>query len=264
MIISVLSPHAPRSGNTVSSIFLGMGLGDLKRKTLITHVKPLSKPFDHYLGLRSYEDKTTTPAQLAKLMREGAIKPEEITDYCKTVDDYLDVFTNSETNFSEEDMATLLKFLVKSETNYEYTLVDIDESVDHETTQMVLSSSSIVVLNVPPDALELAKFSEDKEKIMKMCKGKKVIMLCSAYDTKSFKSTKDIAKALGVDTTIYTIRHNLWVKWGCNNGKLGYVYKQGKIKDADVIEVFRDTSSLASAVAKAKVAINKSLKGVNK
>lgn len=264
MIISVLSPFAKRSGNTVSSIFLGMGLGELKRKTLITHVKPLSKSFDYYLGLQSYEDKTTTPSQLAKLMREGAIKPEEITDYCKSVDDYLDVFTNSETNFSESDMSTLLNFLVNSETNYEYTVVDIDESLDHETAKMVLNKSSIVVINLPPDAVELKRFNEEKEKIMKLCKGKKVIMLCSVFDSRAFKTTKEISKLLDVKTTIYVIRHNSWVKWGCNNGKLGYVYKQGKIKDADVIEVFKDAGSLASAVAKAKIAINKSLKGVNR
>jgi hypothetical protein len=264
MIISVVSPHASNNGNTVSSILLGLGLGDLKRKVLLTHIRPQSNAFDNYLGLKAFADKTSTPTQLVKLMREGAIQPEEIGDYCKTFEDYLDVFTNKETNFSEQDMRTLLDFLLTSTTHYDYQLYDIDESSDHATSEMVLSKSNIIILNVSANSTDLDKFVAMKDRIAKMCRGKKVILLCTAYDSKAYKSTKEISKHLGLDTTVYVIRYNSWLKYGCNTGKLAYVYKQAKTKDADVVEVYKDVSSLASVVAKTKIAIGKAAKGVFK
>lgn len=263
MIISVVSPHTSRNGNTVSSILLAHGLADLKRKILLTHIKPQSPAFEHYLGLKAYEDKTTTPTQLVKLMREGAIKTEEIGDYCKSVVDYLDVFTNNATNFAKEDMATLLNFLVTSKTDYEYLVFDIDTDAEDEAAQMVINNSNIIILNVSASFLELDMFNAQKEKIARLCKGKKVILLCSAYDPKACK-LKEIPKVLGVNTSCYTIRHNSWVKWACNNGKLSYLYKQGKSKDVDVIEIYKDVTSLANAVSKAKISIRKQAKGVFK
>lgn len=261
MIISVISPHTKNNGNTVSSILLAHGVAELKRKTLLTHIKPQSNAFEHYLGLKEFEDKTSTPTQLVKLMREGAIKPDEIGDYCKNIVDFLDVFTNNNTNFSSDDMQTLLEFLLESDISYEYLLFDIDSDTDDETTQIVLRKSDIIVLNVTASFLELDKFNEERENIMRMCKGKKVILMCSAYDPKACK-LKDITKHLEINTTCNPIRHNSWVKWGCNNGRLSHVFKQGKIKDHDVLEVYKDVMSLTSAVSKAKVAVAKKGKGV--
>lgn len=264
MLISIVSPHATNNGNTVSSLLLGMGLADTKRKILLTHTNPQSPAFERYLGLQAFEDKTSTPTQLVKLMREGAIKAEEIGDYCKEINDYLHVFTNNESNFSEHDMATLLNFLITSDLSmYEHIVFDVDASRDHEASQTVVSKSDIIILNITASFLELDKFNAEKERIIKMCRGKKVIMLCSQYDSKASK-VKDITKFLGLNTTVHVIRENSWVKWACNQGKLYHVFKQGKIKDSDVIEVFKDTTSLAGAVAKAKVSIGKAQKGVFK
>lgn len=263
MIISMVSPYTSNMGNSVSSILLAHGLADLKRKVLLTHIKPQSYSYEQYLGLKAFEDKTSTPSQLVKLMREGAIKAEEIGDYCKNVYDFLDVFTNTSTNFSEQDMSTLHEFLVTSDSAYDYQLFDIDADYDSESSQKVISKSNIIILNITSSFLEIEKFNREKEKIIKMCKGKKVILLCSAYDSKSAK-LKDIVKALGVNTSCYVIRHNSYVKWACNQGKLGFLYKQGKTKNADVLDVFKDVTSLAVAVSRAKIAVGRGNKGVFK
>jgi hypothetical protein len=263
MIISMVSPHTNNNGNTVSSILLAHGLAELKRKVLFTHIKPQSQAFERYLGLKAFEDKTSTPTQLVKLMREGAIKAEDIGDYCKNVYDFLDVFTTTATNFSTQDMSTLLEFLTTSDTPYDYLLFDIDADSNEEEAQKVINKSNIIILNVTSSFLELEAFNAEKERIAKMCKGKKVILLCSAYDSKAAK-LKDITKLLGVNTSLYTIRHNSYVKWACNQGKLTYLFKQGKTKNADVMDIFRDVSALAIAVSKAKIAVGKSAKGVFK
>lgn len=259
MIISVVSPHAHNNGVTTSSMLTAMGLSDLKRKVFLTHVSPQSRAFELYLGLKAYEDKTSTPTQLVKLMREGAIKTEEIGDYCKAINDYLDVFTNNSTNFSAEDMGALAKFLLTSETNYDYMVFDVDTDVRGKEAQFVIGKSDLIILNVSNSYLEASNFVENKEAIMKMCAGKKVLILCSAYDAKVGK-LKDLGKQLGVDTSIYVIRRNSWVRWACNSGRLDYLFSQGRAKDPDVYEIYRDAYSLASTIAKIKIAINKGRK----
>lgn len=263
MIISVVSPHSSRTGNTVSSILLALGLADTKRKVLLTHIKPQSFSFDQYLGLKDFEDKTTTPTQLVKLMREGAIKTEDIGDYCKLFEEYLYVFTNKETNFSEHDIHTLIETLLRGEMPFDYLVFDIDEKTEHETTELVLSKSNIIILNVTDSFSDLSDFNRQRERIAKMCKGKKVILLCSMYDPRVVK-LKEITGILKLDTNCYTIRRNVWLKWGCNKGKIVDVFKQAKLKNPELLEAYRDANSLAMAVSKAKIAIGKAAKGVFK
>ena len=104
MIVAVMSPQTEGNGNTITSIFLALGLATSNKKVLLKHTNPNSGSFYKYLGLEQYEDKTTTPTQLVKLLRQGAIQPEEITDYCKHAFDGLDVFTTKQTSFTDKDM----------------------------------------------------------------------------------------------------------------------------------------------------------------
>lgn len=257
MIISVISPHTHNSGNTVSSMFLAHALADTKRNTFFTHIKPQSQAFETYLGLADYEDKTTTPTQLVKLMREGAIKPEDIGDYCKNDVDFLDIFTNNKANFSADDMRTLIDFIVSApDSGYEYLLFDIDAPIEDRTTELVLKKSDVIILNVNSSLYGLQQFKEMQEKLLKLFTNKKIILLVSQYDAKSMK-LKDVAKHLNMKTSPHAIRYNSWVHWSCNRGKLSYMYAQGRAKDADVISVYKDAFSLATAVAKTKVAVNK-------
>lgn len=259
----MVSPHTSRSGNSVSSILLAHGLAELKRNVFLSHIKPQSSSFEFYLGLKDYVDKTSTPSQLVKLMREGAIKPEDIGDYCKNDVDFLDIFTNNKSNFSHEDMSTLLDFVIESDTKYEYLLFDIDDDINSDSAKLILQKSQIIILNVTTSFLELEEFNAMKESIAKLCKGKKVILLVSSYDSKVVK-LKEIPKKLGLSTSAYPIRYNPWVSWSCNQGKLSYLFKQGKSKDPDVIDIYKDVTALTSTVSKAKVAVNKKVKGVFK
>lgn len=257
MIVSVISPHATNNGNTITSILLALGLAGLKRKVFLTHTSPKSDAFYQYLGLKVYEDKTSTPTQLVKLMREGAIKPEEIPDYCKTVIDNLDVFTNNKDSFTGDDMETLLEYAFGINF-FEYTVIDIDCYDANSTT--IIKKSDIIILNVSQSFLELQKFAQQKDKIMKMCEGKKVILVCNKFSSVASKD-KDIPLRMGVKAKCSVIHYNSWVNWGCNMGKIVDVYKFAKLKDPRVLELNGDISSLASLVAKAKIATSIAKKG---
>ena len=80
MVISVMSPHTSGNGTTTTALLLALGLGNMKKKVLLTHTDSVSESFYTYLGLQQFEDKTSTPTQMVKLLREGAIQSEDISD----------------------------------------------------------------------------------------------------------------------------------------------------------------------------------------
>lgn len=245
------------SGNTTASLLLAHALADLKRHVFLTHISPQSSAFETYLGLADYEDKTTTPSQLVKLMREGAIQVSDIGDYCKNDVDFLHIFTNNKINFSQDDMHTLIGFIINSaESQYEYKVFDIDTDLTNPTAEYVLKHSDIIILNLNTSIYQLNRYKEMEQQLAKLFAGKKIILLVNQYITKVMK-LKDVSKHLGIKVAPYSIRFNPWVQWSCNRGKLSYMYQQGKLKDGDVIDIFRDVTVLANGVAKAKVAILK-------
>lgn len=259
MIISVVSPHSGNTGTTTTALLLAHGLADLKRKVFLTHISPSSPSIGLYLGLHDYEDKTSTPTQLVKLLREGAVQAEDVSDYCQNVDDFLDVFVNTKSNFSPKDMSTLHDFLMDS-IHYEYTVFDIDSSVTTEEARNVIKRSELVILNVGDGYADLDKFVAKRDDILKMCAGKSVLLVCSDYDPRG-GSTKDITKRLDMQTTCHVMRSNVWIKYLSNRGNLSKVFTEGKKKDGDVVDVYKDAYSLASSVAKAKINITKRSKG---
>ena len=181
MLVAVLSPHAHGNGNTVSSILLALGLGNMKKKVLLTHTDNVSESFNLYLGLQQFEDKTSTPTQMVKLLREGAIQPEAISDYCKNVADNVYVFTNVKSNFSDEDMRTLSEYLVEH-SDFDYIVYDFN-SFETETAEFILKKADVVVLNVTQSYKELDDFKAESKKYAKMLMGKKMVLVCNKYNS---------------------------------------------------------------------------------
>lgn len=257
MIISVVTPHEQNSGNTTLALLMAHALADLKRNVFFSHVKPKSPSLYTYLGLSAFDDKTSTPTQLVKLMREGAIRVADIGDYCKNDVEYLDIFTNYSDNFTQDDMDTLLEFVTSSpDSEYEYQVFDIDADISHPSALHVLKKSDIIVLNLNSSVHSLEIFKETQPSLFKLFKDKKVIMVVNKYDSRVSK-LKDVAKLIGAKTSPYQLRYNSWLQWACNRGKLSYLYLQGKAKDGDVIDIHKDVTTLALGVSKARVAILK-------
>lgn len=255
MIISVFSPHTGNNGNTVSAILLSMGLADMKRNIVLTHTNPNSPSFYKYLGLSSVEDKTSTPSQLVKLLNQGAIKPDEIVDYCKGVNEYLYAFTSNSEAFSEKDMGVMLQYLCDNKIS-EYTVVDVDSDYTSTNAELVLRKSDVVILNFNPSYKEVDDFNLIKDKVMKICKDKIVILLCNRYVESACK-LKDFSARLGANVRCYIIHNNRYVPWGCNDGKLYEVYKKAKIKDYRTIELNKDIMTLTKAISKINIAKKK-------
>lgn len=254
MIVAVISPHTRHNGNTITSSLLALGLGSMNKKVLLTHSNAISNSFYTYFGLEQYEDKTTTPTQLVKLLREGAIQPESISDYCKEVNDGVFLFTNNKTNFSDNDMFEFSDFIMQL-SDYDFIIYDVND-MESPTAVEVLKCADVVVVNLTQSILELQEFKDIKENVMKRCRGKKVILVCNKFSGVIGKS-KDVAKLIGEKADCNVIHYNPWIPFACNNGKLLDLYKTIKGKGSKIIELDKDIVRLVTLISKAKIAVSK-------
>lgn len=269
MIVSVMSPHCEGNGNTTTALFLALGLGNMKKKVLLTHTDSISDSLYTYLGLQQFEDKTSTPTQMVKLLREGAIQSEAISDYCKNISDNVFVFTNNKTNFSNEDMRVLSEYLIE-QSDFDYIIYDVN-NLNTETANYVLRKSDIVVLNVTQSYMELDAFKNDMVKYSKLFKGKKIVLVCNKYSSVAGKDKEVIAR-LGLKppkllskgksspleienkTSCNVIHYNPWIIMSSNNGNFLSLYKYIKSKNSKVAELQSDINRLAVSVTKIRIA----------
>lgn len=251
MIVSVMAPHSSGNGNTTTALLLALGLGNMKKKVLLTHTDAISNSLYTYLGLQQFEDKTSTPTQMVKLLREGAIQSEAISDYCKNILDNVFVFTNNKTNFSDDDMETLSEYLVEH-SDFEYLIYDFN-NFDSNTAKYILKKSDIVVLNFTQSYMELDEFKKESQKYMKLFAGKKLVIVCNKFNSVIGKD-KDVPKRLGVKAACQVIHYNPWIVMASNGGQLLTLYKNIKAKNSKVVELNNDINKLASFVAKIRIA----------
>ena len=250
MIVSVMSPHREDTGTTTTAMLLALGLGSMKKKVLLTHTDNISESFHNYLGLHQFEDKTSTPTQMVKLLREGAIQSEAIPDYCKNVAENVFVFTNTKTNFSDEDMETLSEYLVEH-SDFDYLIYDFN-TYETETAKFILKNSDVVIINCTQSYKELDAFKKESSKIAKMLNGKKLILVCNKYNSLISKDS-DVPKKLGIKAPCYVIHYNPWLVMASNNGQLLQLYKNIRAKNSKVVELNNDINRLASVITKVRI-----------
>ena len=251
MIISVMAPHCSSNGTTTTALLLALGLGNMKKKVLLTHTDSVSNSFYNYLGLQQFEDKTSTPTQMVKLLREGAIQSDDISDYCKNVSDNVYVFTNNKSNFSDEDMETLAEYLV-DHSDFDYLVYDFN-NFETETAKYILKKSDVIVLNFTQSYMELDEFKKQSQKYAKMFAGKKLVIVCNKYSSIVGKD-RDVPKRLGFKAPCNVIHYNPWLIMASNSGQLLTLYKNIRAKNSKVVELNNDINRLASIVTKIRIA----------
>lgn len=254
MVISVITPYGEGVGNTTVSLFLALGLGNLKKKVLVTHTDNISSAFSTYLGVHQFADKTSTPTQLVKLLREGAIQAEAMPDYCTKIQDNSNVyaFTNTKTNFSEHDMETLSEYFVE-QSDFEYIVYDMND-LESETSKYILQKSEVVVLNFSQSVIEKEKFMAYFELFKKKLEGKKIIIVCNKFNSLIGKD-RDVAKGIHVPKApVCVIHYNPYIVKFENTGNLKELYGYIQRRSKEVVELKSDIEKLASAVTKIKIA----------
>lgn len=250
MLVSVMAPHCENNGNTTTAILLALGLGGMKKKVLLTHTDNISNSFYTYLGLHQFEDKTSTPTQMVKLLREGAIQSDAIQDYCKNVTENVYVFTNNKNNFTDSDMETFSKFLVEN-SDFEYLIYDFN-NFESETAKYILKNSEVIIINLTQSKIELNNFKTEIEKYKKIFAGKKIMLVVNNWEQIIGKDI-DVTKEIKVVGRPSIIHHNPYITKMSNEGKLLDLYTYVKRKDSRLAELNGDINKLASNLMRIKI-----------
>lgn len=249
MRIAVVSPHQNNNGNTSLAMLIALELASTGKSTCISHTKPLSDSFYKYLNFIGYQDKTSTPSQIVKIIKEGGLSGEDVTDYCKRVSENLEAFTNNASNFSQMEMDFMVHYMLKS-FPHEHLVLDVDSE---DINKDIIELSDVIVLNINQSVVELTKFYENKEKIMSLLGNKPILVVVNNYN--SINSTlKETANAMGIKkpNNWVVLHHNPWIAWATNHGQLNQLYTKIKAKDKRVIELNSDLYKIVSQLLKAK------------
>ena len=260
MRIAVISPHAVNNGNTTLSMLIGLEFASTGKLTCLTHAKPVSNSFFQYLNFRGFVDKTTTPSQIVKILKEGSLTGDDARDYCRDIADNLEAFTNTSSNFSQEDMTFMFKYIAKA-FPHEHVIFDIDNDI--ERNKVIIKLCDVVVINITQSIKELDQFQKQKDVILDMLADKPKVVVVNKYvSTKG--NLKEVAKWMGVKkpSNWVVLHENPWITWATNHGKLNSLYKNVLKKDPRVIEIHNDMSRICTAIMKAKTSKDK--RGVHK
>jgi hypothetical protein len=258
MRICVISPHAHNNGNSTLAMLIGLEFASQGKLCCITHAKPTSPTFYKYLSFRGFADKTSTPSQIVKVLKEGGLTGEEVRDYCRRVTDNLEAFTNESSNFTQEDMDFMFKYIAKY-FPHEHVIFD-DDGDDIETTRKMIKISDIIVLNITQSIKELNAFNENKELYSKIIQesGKPLVVVINRFNS-TYSTINEVAKWMGIKKPNgWVVLHdNPWITWATNHGKLNILFNNIVNKDARVIELQADLTKICTTLAKGKTTFDK-------
>lgn len=219
MIISVVSPIHGQAGNTSAALLISLLLAKKHNKSVcLTHLSPQSSAFYTYLGLDGLEDKTCSPSQVVKLLREGAISPQDMADYCFRVCDNLDIFPNSSTSFSDEDMELTQRFILDN-MPHDFIVLDIDINTNLPLAKLALGKTDLAVVCLTQSQSVIDRYKE----VFPEPPAKNIIYLCNRYSP-DIGSVAAFAKSLKTKMWDCCVIHNsaLLAKLS-NTGKLGEI-----------------------------------------
>jgi cellulose biosynthesis protein BcsQ len=224
LIITVTSPVHGQTGNTTAALLISLLLAKEHNKSVcLTHLSPQSSAFCSYLGLDGLEDKTCSPSQVAKLLREGAIEPRDMVDYCLRVCDNLDIFSNNSKSFSDEDMELTQRFILEN-MPHDFIVLDVDINTTEPLAKYALNKSDLAVVCMTQSLNVAERYAE----VFTEKPANNTLFLCNQYSP-DIGSVAAFAKSMNAKIKDCCILpHSALLMKLSNTGKLGDIIPLAK------------------------------------
>lgn len=253
MNIAVISPHTSNNGNTTIASLLALELSTRGKTVCLTHTAMKSPAMYEYFSLKNSDgDKTANPSKLVSMLKAGAVKSEEINEYCKNITTGVDAFTVNDRKFTSEDLAFALDYIV-TKFPYDLKVFDIDESLDNETTKKVLNQCDFILVVITQSIMELYDFKENLKKLDKLLKYKPSMIIVNKFD-RHICSIKDVQGVVGAKvskkSSWVTVRYNPQIMKFSNYGKMLDLYNAMRKNDISVIDISNDIKAIGNRVMK--------------
>ena len=240
MNIAVVSPHTVRNGNTTIASLLAMDISTRGKSVCLAHTALKSPAMYEYFSLRELgDDKTANPSKLVSMLKAGAVKPEEITEYCKNITTNLDYMIT----------------YILDRFPYEIKVFDVDNNYDDPITKKVLGKCDFIVLVITQAIIELYDFRSELKRLEKLLKYKPSMIVVNKFD-RHICDIKSVQRVLGATvskkSSWITVRYNPQVVRFENFGKLLDLYNAMRNNDISVIDVASDIKLVGNRVMKCR------------
>ena len=149
MNIAVISPASANCGTTTIASFIALELGARGKKTCLTHTSPKSSSILCYFGFDEDDEyKTANPSRMVRMLKEGILKREEISEYCRPVNNTTEIYSANDANFNHEDMNYALEYIVNT-FPHDFVVFDIDtKDFDNDNVKLVLSKCDLSLIHI--------------------------------------------------------------------------------------------------------------------
>lgn len=259
MNIAVISPASANCGTTTIASFIALELGARGKKTCLTHTSPKSSSMLGYFGFdEDDEDKTANPSRMVRMLKEGILKREEISEYCRPVNNTTEIYSANDANFNHEDMNYALEYIVNT-FPHDFVVFDIDtKDFDNDNVKLVLSKCDFVILVIEQSLYEINHFKDGYKKIERYIKGKPQMMVVNRYNPVIGK-VNDFADSLGIKNIRKTsswlyLRYNPYITKYEINGKIQSLHTAMRTNDSRIIEISSDVKNIVNRIMKFKTA----------
>lgn len=255
MNIAVISPQTKKNGNTSIASLLALELSTRGKNVCLTHTALKSPAMYEYFSLREADgDKTANPSKLVTMLKAGALKPEEISEYCKNITNGLDAFTVNDKKFTMEDLAYALDYIV-DKFPYDLKVFDIDDDYGNEITKKVLNKCDFIILVLTQSIMEVYDFKAELKKLEKLLKYKPSMIVVNKFD-RHVCDVKAIQKVLGATvskkSSWVTVRYNSEIIRYENYGKTLDLFNAMRNNDVSVIDIANDIKQIGNRVMKCR------------
>lgn len=159
---------------------------------------------------------------LAKMIKTNKISSESITNYTKIIfKDRLEILQSFKGELMDyEELKGLYPEIINLANNYyDLVFVDLDNEIEQEISDKILSNSNIVIANISQRLSSINRFIEMKEKIS-ILNSKKTLILVGRYDKYSKYTIKNITRYMKEKNKVLTIPYNTLFFEACEEAKV--------------------------------------------
>ena len=164
---------------------------------------------------------------LVSAIASNKVTPEVISSYTKVVyKDRLDVLTGLKTPIREDFEKSLMLYkdlLNTANKYYDFVFVDVEKSLDRDTTQAILDCASIIIYVMPPNLQLIDKYIENVQ-TMKILKKNNLIPLLARSDSLSQYNSKNVGKYISEKGTMPTIPYNTQFMESACEAKVAHMF----------------------------------------
>lgn len=253
MKIAVMSPHTQKSGNTVVASLIASELSSRNRKVCLTHTTNKSNALYQYFQVEENDDKTCNPIQILNLIRDGGIRKNDISDYCQSVNDNLDIFSLNSEAITQDQLNDISTFICSS-FPHDHIVFDFDDcDLSSTANKTILKQCDCVVYVLTQNSTELNEFNKNKKQYLLWMKSIPSIVVINRY-CDIVGNIKSVASNIGIKNPKkwFKLGYNPWISYGTSNKKMQFLNKNIQKREYHVVDIDSDIKAIVSGILSVK------------